>query len=105
MDVRWKGTQIVKYLERIRKIENVDNYVIHYNALGELNRAVKDHDFFKAYVMGCTLLESYGSKVLKEYFNINGLIVGNDQVNSMHFQTIILMLYTHKIIDKALFVV
>ena len=103
MDVRWKGTQIAKYLERIRKIENVDKYFIYYNPLGELNGAVEAHDFFKAYVMGCTLLESYGSKVLKKYFEINGLTVANDQVNSIHFQTVILMLYTHKIIDNVLF--
>ena len=103
MDVRWKGTQIAKYLERIRKIENVDKYFIYYNPLGELNGAVEAHDFFKAYVMGCTLLESYGSKVLKKYFEINGITVANDQVNSIHFQTVILMLYTHKIIDNVLF--
>jgi hypothetical protein len=84
MDVRWKGTQNAKYLERIRKIENVDNYVIYYNPHGELNSAVEAHDFFKAYVMGCTLLESYSSKILKKHFDINGPVVGNDQVNSLH---------------------
>jgi hypothetical protein len=48
-------------------------------------------------------LESYGSRILKKHFDINGPIVGNDHVNSLRFQTIILMLYTHKIIDNALF--
>jgi hypothetical protein len=99
VDNRWKGPQIIGNLEYIRNMKNVVNYIFSPEPLEELDDTVYDHDFFKAYSLGCTLLESYATRILKKYFDKNDVHVKNDTMN----RTSLSMLYTHKIIDHELY--
>jgi hypothetical protein len=69
--------------------------------LEELKEAVKYHDIFKAYSLGVTLFESYAVKILHEDFDMNNVHVGKDIMDRINVQTLIVILYTNKIITKS----
>jgi hypothetical protein len=89
----------------IKENPNFSNYLLHfeYDPLEELAEAIKSHDFFKAYSLGSTLFESYGKKILAKYFHNIDLDVMHGKIERMNLQTVILMLYTHKVIDKEFY--
>ena len=63
-----RGTELSNNLKTIEKIDNVDYYLLYGDYLEEINIAKETHDYFKAYSLGCSVIEYYGKKILREYF-------------------------------------
>ena len=100
VDNRWKGSQIPGNIQCIRNLQNFAGYVIDYDPLKELEKATNDHDFVKSYSLGCTLFEAYGIKILKKFFDKNDVHITEDKFSRLNLQSVIIMLYTHKLIAK-----
>ena len=58
--------------------------ILDYNPVNEVEDAVRDHDFFKAYSLGVTLFESYVNRILKKFLGEDKMkTIGNDGIENM----------------------
>jgi hypothetical protein len=56
----------------------------------------------KAITYACTIFDHYGKQVLVWYLRSNGTPVDKTKIENMDLSNIIVMLYTHKIIDDSI---
>lgn len=100
VDADWVGKQISQNLQSVKGIQDVANYIVYYDPLVELQNATKEHDFYKAFSLGCALFEAYGAKILNKYFDNSSVHVAIEKMERLNLQTLIIMLFTQKIIDE-----
>ena len=68
----------------------------------EINIAKETHDYFKAYSLGCSVIEYYGKKILREYFIENKTAIKDNKIQKINLESIIILLYTHgKITERV----
>jgi len=97
LNVPWRGSDLIENLNKIKNIQYANIY-LDYSPFEEVKNAVQNHDFFKAYSMGVTLFESYGFNILKKYFKNK-----KDCTFDIGVNAIIIMLYTHDLIDRGFY--
>jgi hypothetical protein len=68
----------------------------------ELKNALNGPGYFKPITYACTIFEHYGKQVLVWYFRSNGTPIDKEKIDYMELANIIVMLYTHKIIDDSI---
>lgn len=99
IDVKWESKDIIPNLRVLQTIEGVQGFLTEYDSLAELEKAETEHDYFKAYSLGCAYFESMGMKILNKYFDGNEVHIGKDVSENLRLQAITVMLYTHKMIS------
>jgi hypothetical protein len=100
INVGWKSNEIIPNLRIIQQHQNVKGFVTIHDPLADLEKAINEHDFIKAYSLGSTFFESVGKNILKKHFNQNKVQVGKDVFQTLSLQATIVMLYTHKLVNQ-----
>jgi hypothetical protein len=70
--------------------------------INELKKAEKDADYYKLLSYACTIFEYYGKQILLWNFKRNNTPIGKDRIKHLTLEVVIIMLYTHKLIDQTI---
>ena len=92
---------IVNKNDQVNLSENPIEITIK-DPIKELENALNEPDYFKAITYACTIFEHHGKQVLVWYFRSNGTPVDKEKIDYMELANIIVMLYTHNIIDDSI---
>ena len=87
-------------------VENVPgsdsvSWVLIKDPIGELKEARDKKDYYKLFSYACSVFEYYARQILLWHFNENNTPVSKDKLEHLTLETIIVMLYTHKIINQS----
>jgi hypothetical protein len=88
-------------LEDTNVSEHRPSFEIIKDPIGEVSRAKKDRDYFKAISYSCTVFEYYGKQILLWHFKNIGTPVGKKKLKDLSPHSIIDLLYNHRIIDET----
>jgi hypothetical protein len=99
----WRGKELSNNLKKIERIKNIAYYYLFSDYIEEINIAKETHDYFKAYSLGCSIFEYYGKKILREYFIKHKTSIKDNKIQKLNLESIIILLYTHKIIKEGVF--
>jgi len=81
-------------------VSDTASWVIIKDPIGEIKEAKDKKDYYKLFSYACSVFEYYGRQILVWQFNKNNTPVSKDKLQHITLETIIVMLYTHKIIDQ-----
>jgi hypothetical protein len=87
--------------ENVNVSEHHPSFEIIKDPIGEVNRAKNNKDYFKAISFSCTVFEYYGKQILVWHFKNIGTPVGKKKLKELSLHSIVVLLYTHKIIDET----
>jgi hypothetical protein len=115
----WDESEVKEKLEQIRSIAGIQEVIVHSgnkavvrahrekvnvsddlsfefikDPIGEVSRAKKDRDYFKAITYSCGVFEYYGNQILLRHFNKDKTPVGKDRLERLTLEAVIIMLYT-----------
>jgi hypothetical protein len=93
--------ELPKAISKINKIPNISLYYTQPNHLEEVNDAIKKHEYFKAFTLCDSLYESFGKNILVVHFKERHLSLNSNRIEKLGIQSVILMLYTHKLIEEG----
>jgi hypothetical protein len=72
--------------------------MLKYDPVNEVEDAVKNHDFFKAYSLGVTLLSSYANRILEKFLGEDKMEnIGSDMINRMDVSIKMILLYNNSV--------
>ncbi len=91
---------IASHTDDIAISESVEELIIK-DPTSEMQNAINERDYFKAITYACAIFEYYGKQLLFWYFASNGTSVSREKIDGIELTSIIVMLYTHKIIDDS----
>ena len=122
----WNDAELSEKLKKIKEIPNVeyievsrapklivrsivDNVPISErlsasilkDPIKEIKNAQDERDYFKALSYSCTIFEYYGIRILRQHFHRNGTPVKPKKLEHLNLMSIIIMLYTNKIIKEG----
>jgi hypothetical protein len=128
VSVHWLESEVEDRLQEIKCIADVENvftncknksvhrthhdkvdvfdvlsFEIIKDPIGEVNGAKKDKDYFKALTYTCAVFEHYGKQILLRHFQENKKQVGGDRLERLTLESVIVMLYTHSIINEPVY--
>ena len=128
ISARWNESETVEKIRQIQKIEHVigirdikrtrhvtrglkENvplsesavWNVVKNPINEISKAKEDRDYFKAMTYSCAVFEYYGKQILVWHFNDIKRPIGKSKLERMSLNPVIMMLYTHEIINESVY--
>ncbi len=73
------------------------------NPVEELEKAYKEEDYIKIITYGCAVIEYYGKRLLIRAFKNRNIGVSNKKIARLGLDSVLIMLLTNNLIDKAIY--
>jgi len=86
-------------IKQIQDTKEIDYFIFWSNMIQEVNDSLSEHDYFKAFVLACTVFEFLAKEVLINYFNKKEFSIGEKKIRKLGLQSVIFILYAHMLID------
>lgn len=87
---------------KVMKIPGISFYIAP-DHLREVSDAIEEHEYFKAFVLCVSLYESFGKNILIRHFKTNKLTLNPKKIYKLTMNSVIMLLYTHRIINEGVY--
>lgn len=87
---------------KVMKIPGISFYIAP-DHLREVSDAIEEHEYFKAFVLCVSLYESFGKNILIRHFKTNKLSLNPEKIYKLTMNSVIMLLYTHRIINEGVY--